>query len=545
MKAKIIATIGPSIMDEGKLIEVKKIGVTNFRFNTAHMNIGDMEKYIELLNKVFGDRNRFSVMIDLKGPELRTSDFENGYYAFETGKEYWIGDSSKVSLNNNSILNDLEPGVSIYLSDGKIKLSVEKVEMNKVLVRVIEGGKARSHSRVNIPGVKLNLGSLTDRDINFVKEGIKNNIDFFALSFAQDENDVKKLRDVIYELGGKQLIISKIETSSGVRNSYSISKYSDFVMIARGDLGVELPLNEVAVFQKIITRDVKRAGKQVILATQILESMVANEEPTRAEISDITNAIYDGVDAFLLTDETAIGSYPVEALKYLSTTIEYSEKFSQTSFDMDNTFSNPISFSVAKSAKIMSDNLGIDILAFTKNGSTIKTLSSLRVSNKIYGITFDPNIYRWMHLYHNVTPILVQFWENWKISDYINEISKELNALNGTKYVVVSGEDYFIFGGTNDVKIHIIGEFLGRGKYEGKTVCGEFGKDIVVHGENDGIDEAKVVLFRDIPPFKLIDVLKSKNISYATTFNFSKYPDIGKKVCLDSDTGILYYYQDK
>ncbi len=541
MKAKIIATFGPSIMDEGRLTEIRDIGIKNFRFNTAHMNPGDMGKYIDLLNRIFGNRNKFSVMIDLKGPELRTNEFKDGYFQFETGKEYWLGDGCDVSLNNNTVLDYLEPGVLIYLSDGKIKLYVEKTGINKVLVSAIEGGKVRSHSRVNIPGVKLKLGSLTDRDISFVEEGIRNNVDFFALSFTQDEEDVKKLRDLIYELKGRQLIISKIETSSGVKNSYSISKYSDFVMIARGDLGVELPLNEVAVLQKTITRDVKRSGKQVILATQILESMVSNGEPTRAEISDITNAIYDGVDAFLLTDETAIGNHPVDALRYLSTTIEYSEKFSQITFDVENTFSNPISFSVAKSAKIMSDSLGIDVLAFTKNGSTIKILSSLRIKNRIYGITFDPDIYRWMHLYHNITPILVQFKENGTIGDYINDISRELGSPNGTKYVIVSGEDYFIFGGTNDVKIHIIGEFLGRGNYSGETFCGEFGKDIVVYDEHNEIRNAKVVLFKDIAPFKLIESLRSKNISVATTFNFSKYPEKGKKVCLDSETGILYY----
>lgn len=541
MKAKIIVTFGPAIMDEKILLEIRKLGVRNFRLNSAHIKTSDIGEYMNKLNSVYEERNEYSVMIDLKGPELRTGDFPSNTYKFEDGKEYCIGEGCEIRLNNESILKDLKKGNSIYLSDGKVRLIVTETGTNKIFAKAVQAGVIRSKSRVNIPDVKLKLGSLTDRDIEFIESGINSEVDFFALSFVQDEEDVKNLRNVINDKNGRQLIISKIETLSGVKNSISISKFSDFVMIARGDLGVELPISEVAVLQKRITQEAKKIGRQVILATQILESMVSNEEPTRAEISDITNAIYDGVDSFLLTDETAIGIHPVEAVEYLIQTIDYSEKYSNLNIEIENSFSNPISFAVAKSAKIMSDNLGYDIMAFTKNGNTIRVLSSLRVKNKIYGITYDPMIYRWMHLYHNINPVLVKLDEKKRIADYLSDLKEKLNIPNGKKFIIVSGEDYFVFGGTNDVKVHLIGEFIGRGNYNGKTICGEFGKDIIIYEGGKIINNAKVVIFEYAPSFSLIDNLRKSGIFVCTNFNFIKKPENGKKVCLDNESGILYY----
>jgi pyruvate kinase len=540
MKSKIIVTLGPSIMDSKKLRQLKNMGVRVFRFNSAHMEISDIKKYIGLIKNSYGSRNDFAVMIDLKGPELRTNDFPTGQFQIFKGYKYKIGEKGEIQLNNNDILKQLNSGNIIYLNDGKIRLKVLTNESNFIITESLDNGILRSKARVNIPGIKLDLGSLTERDRKFLEEGIKQEVDFFALSFTQDEEDAKSLKDTIGEMGGNQLVIAKIETAIGVKNSSKIAMYSDFVMVARGDLGVELPLSEVAVAQKRITREVKNIGRQVILATQILESMVLMDEPTRAEISDITNAVYDGVDSFLLTDETAIGKYPIEAVKFLIDTINYSEKFQSFKADVENYDYNPISFSMGESASLISDNLGFDIIAFTKNGSTIKIISSMRPRNNIFGLTYNEKLYRQMLAYHNISPILIKFRENYDVTDYIREVSENIGFEKGRKFIVVSGEDYFIFGGTNDVKIHINGEFIGRGQYNGKTVCGEFGKDIINYSGNIP-SGAKIILFQIDPPNKLRDKLLKSGIGICTNFNFRFVPENGKNVCLDGETGILYY----
>lgn len=540
MKSKIIVTLGPSIMDSKKLRQLKNMGVRVFRFNSAHMEISDIKKYIGLIKNSYGSRNDFAVMIDLKGPELRTNDFPTGQFQIFKGYKYKIGEKGEIQLNNNDILKQLNSGNIIYLNDGKIRLKVLTNESNFIITESLDNGILRSKARVNIPGIKLDLGSLTERDRKFLEEGIKQEVDFFALSFTQDEEDAKSLKDTIGEMGGNQLVIAKIETAIGVKNSSKIAMHSDFVMVARGDLGVELPLSEVAVAQKRITREVKNIGRQVILATQILESMVLMDEPTRAEISDITNAVYDGVDSFLLTDETAIGKYPIEAVKFLIDTINYSEKFQSFKADVENYDYNPISFSMGESASLISDNLGFDIIAFTKNGSTIKIISSMRPRNNIFGLTYNEKLYRQMLAYHNISPILIKFRENYDVTDYIREVSENIGFEKGRKFIVVSGEDYFIFGGTNDVKIHINGEFIGRGQYNGKTICGEFGKDIINYSGNIPSD-AKIILFQIDPPNKLRDKLLKSGIGICTNFNFRFVPENGKNVCLDGETGILYY----
>jgi len=540
MKSKIIVTLGPSIMDSKKLRQLKNMGVRVFRFNSAHMEISDIKKYIGLIKNSYGSRNDFAVMIDLKGPELRTNDFPTGQFQIFKGYKYKIGEKGEIQLNNNDILKQLNSGNIIYLNDGKIRLKVLTNESNFIITESLDNGILRSKARVNIPGIKLDLGSLTERDRKFLEEGIKQEVDFFALSFTQDEEDAKSLKDTIGEMGGNQLVIAKIETAIGVKNSSKIAMYSDFVMVARGDLGVELPLSEVAVAQKRITREAKNIGRQVILATQILESMVLMDEPTRAEISDITNAVYDGVDSFLLTDETAIGKYPIEAVKFLIDTINYSEKFQSFKADVENYDYNPISFSMGESASLISDNLGFDIIAFTKNGSTIKIISSMRPRNNIFGLTYNEKLYRQMLAYHNISPILIKFRENYDVTDYIREVSENIGFEKGRKFIVVSGEDYFIFGGTNDVKIHINGEFIGRGQYNGKTVCGEFGKDIINYSGNIP-SGAKIILFQIDPPNKLRDKLLKSGIGICTNFNFRFVPENGKNVCLDGETGILYY----
>jgi len=540
MKSKIIVTLGPSIMDSKKLRQLKNMGVRVFRFNSAHMEISDIKKYIGLIENSYGSRNDFAVMIDLKGPELRTNDFPTGQFQIFKGNKYKIGEKGEIQLNNNDILKQLNSGNIIYLNDGKIRLKVLTNESNFIITESLDNGILRSKARVNIPGIKLDLGSLTERDRKFLEEGIKQEVDFFALSFTQDEEDAKSLKDTIGEMGGNQLVIAKIETAIGVKNSSKIAMHSDFVMVARGDLGVELPLSEVAVAQKRITREVKNIGRQVILATQILESMVLMDEPTRAEISDITNAVYDGVDSFLLTDETAIGKYPIEAVKFLIDTINYSEKFQSFKADVENYDYNPISFSMGESASLISDNLGFDIIAFTKNGSTIKIISSMRPRNNIFGLTYNEKLYRQMLAYHNISPILIKFRENYDVTDYIREVSENIGFEKGRKFIVVSGEDYFIFGGTNDVKIHINGEFIGRGQYNGKTICGEFGKDIINYSGNIP-SGAKIILFQIDPPNKLRDKLLKSGIGICTNFNFRFVPENGKNVCLDGETGILYY----
>ena len=319
---KIVATIGPASFKEDVLRRMYSTGLSSIRINTAHVESGyikEVRKIVDGLNR--GLNRHVSILVDLKGPELRTGTFRNGILPLKTGMKLradLTGEAGDITFSHREALDILEPRDIVLLSDGRIRMRVQEKNSHYVEFESMDDGTLRDRSRVNIPGKFLPIGTLSDRDRQFLREGIESGVELFAQSFVQRKEDVIALQSEIDSLGGDQFIVSKIETKSGFQNIRSISMVSDFIMVARGDLGVELPLKEVAIAQKRIIEEAHNHGVPSIVATQVLESMVNSSSPTRAEVSDVTNAILDNADALMLSEESAVGDYPDLAVKYLS-----------------------------------------------------------------------------------------------------------------------------------------------------------------------------------------------------------------------------------
>ncbi len=396
---KIIATIGPACSDPETLKGMVRAGLNNVRINTAHIEKGYITKIRKMVDQVNEEtKASVGIMVDLKGPELRTRAYDGGgRMEIKAGNTYRFSDDESdprnIGVNYLNVIDTLEPGDLILVSDGKITLRVVQKSGNTVEVKALDsGGVIRDRGgRINIPGKVLNLGVTTERDELFIKEGIEaGGVEFFALSFVQTRENVEELQELVMSQGGDQLIVSKIETKSGLQNISDISRVSDFIMVARGgDLGgVEMPLEEVIVAQKQIIRESHKHGVPTIVATQVLESMVSNPVPTRAEVSDVTNAILDNADVLMLSEETAIGKYPVESVEYLKNISEYVERSYGNFAGPEEFLGNRIAYSIAMAARVVASEIrAAGILAFTQSGNTAKMLSAVRPPCPVYAVT--------------------------------------------------------------------------------------------------------------------------------------------------------------
>ncbi len=536
MKTKIVATVGPASESPEMLAKMNGYGLTLVRINSAHAETDYVSRITKAVRSINPD---VGVMIDLKGPELRTGTFAGGRFEVQTGREYRIG--RDITINNDRAFDNVEEGDSVLMSDGEVEFTL--IDKKNMIIRASNNGVLRDRSRVNIPGRFVEIGSLTDRDKAFILKGIEEKVDFFALSFVQNDSNVKALRDVIIDNGGDQYIISKIETKSGLDNIDSISRASDGIMVARGDLGVEIPLKEVVMAQKEIIRVAHQYGIFTIVATQVLESMVNNSVPTRAEISDITNAIIDGADAIMLSEESAIGKYPDLAVKTLSDVSNYVENL--VNFRSSDSFlGNRIAFSVAMAAKVLADDINADgIVALTHTGSTVRMLSSLRPRSRIYAATVSKGLSRKLNIFFGVTPLNIRSdAESLKfeeISDYLKDSGF---FRKGDKIVLTSGDPYFVFGGTNDVRVIVIGDFLARGYPTGKSIEGIAtykGNGDILISDSTEINDTKYsgyIFTCSVKP-ETMRKLEGKTVIVRT--RIAKKIDEGEKIFIDGNTGII------
>ncbi|KAA8923141.1 pyruvate kinase [Thermoplasma sp.] len=536
MKTKIVATIGPASSSQDVMKGMIENGLSLVRINSAHADIRDVSsitKMVRSLNKDVG------IMIDLKGPELRTGEFPGGSLKIASGKEYIMG--RDIVLNNMNALSTVQVGDRILMSDGEVTFEVESTD--PFTIKALNDGVLRDRSRVNIPGRFIELGTITDRDRTFIKEGIADGVDFFALSFVQRADNVDSLRDFVMDSGGDQYIISKIETKSGLDNIVDIVKSSDGIMVARGDLGVELPLKEVVLAQKHIIKTAHEDGDFTIVATQVLESMVNNSSPTRAEISDITNAIIDNADALMLSEESAIGKYPVQAVRTLKEVSDYVEE--RVSFDSSYYFKgNTIAYSVARAAKILSDDIKSDgIVALTHTGSTVRMISSLRPKAMVYAATVSDSLARKLNIYFGVSPLHMEGnAENLSFSEIMDYIVGSGRFSDGSKLVMTSGDPYFTFGGTNDVKVAVVGKFIGRGYSFGESLSGTAtytgNGDILVadDGKTPNGDFKGYIFTSDIRP-SLMSSIKGKTV--VTKARLVRRIQEGERIYIDGNTGII------
>lgn len=552
-RTKIVATIGPASFKRSLLKTMFRNNLSAIRINTAHIEPGYIQKVKTVVDEINSEIHKHvGIMVDLKGPELRTGVFKNGSLQVNRGKEYTVGKGGDIEFNHNSALASLHEGDQILLSDGKIRMRVTKAIGGKISVKSRDSGVLRDRSRVNIPGKFIELGTLTDRDISFMEEGIKTGVNFFAQSFVQRDQDVINLQKMISERGGNQYVISKIETRSGMQNLKGIVRNSDLVMVARGDLGVELPLREVSVAQKDIIKIAHKVGVPAIVATQMLESMVKSSSPTRAEISDVTNAILDNADAVMLSEETAIGDFPVAAVRYLRMISDYVESEREEMPEPAEFFGNPVAYSIAKASKVVSQEIRADaILAFTKTGNTAKMISAIRPHAPLIAAVESENVARKLNLYWGVEPTVLDSTnlEELDFNSILNVIVKNSSLKKGNRIVITSGAPYFVFGGTNEVRVATVGNFIGRGYPLGKSVDGKVtlkqsgkGDILVVSGNtvSESVESRfRGIIFTEDISQKLKNELISKKITILYRTRLAGGIDEGQMVHIDGFTGVI------
>ncbi|MEX1013842.1 MAG: pyruvate kinase [Candidatus Paceibacterota bacterium] len=395
-KTKIVATIGPSSEDERTLSKMIKEGLNIMRLNFSHGDFNEHQKRVDIWRKIAKQQNKnLGILQDLSGPKIRIGDFEtekitlkkNSKFIFTTEKIK--GTKEKVYVNYPLLVKDLKKGDNILLDDGKLRLEVEKIKNKEIITKVLIGGEIRGRRGVNLPGANLKISALTPKDKKDLDFAAKNNIDFVALSFVRSVNDIRQLRSLMKKKKIDAEIISKIETQQAVDNIDEIINETDGVMVARGDLAIEIGPEKVPSIQKMIIRKCNDLGKPVITATQMLESMINNPVPTRAEVSDIANAILDGTDAVMLSGETTVGEYPVEVVKVMTRTALETELRQKERNLKEEKKDKGVVDSITQSATKTAKEINASVLvALTKSGFTGRMISRFKPKLKI--LSFSP-----------------------------------------------------------------------------------------------------------------------------------------------------------
>ena len=417
IKTKIVCTLGPASNNEDMLTQLILNGMNVARFNFSHGSYEDHKKALELVKKVSKKLNiPVATMLDTKGPEVRLGKFENAMNLIEGSNfilttDDIIGNCEKASITYKDLYKDVKIGDTILLNDGLVELKVINVKENHdIHCIVLNTGVVSSNKSINLPDVSLGLPSLTDKDISDIMFAIENKFDFIAASFVRKAQDVLKIKEILNNNNASDIkIISKIENKEGLYNFDEILEASDGIMVARGDLGVEMPMERIPILQKQFITKCYQAGKPVITATQMLESMVNNPRPTRAEVSDVANAIIDGSSAIMLSAESAVGKYPCECVKTMvniasevESQIDYWNRFKEREHEIKNYDKSIINYSSCLTALHMNTKA---ILAFTLSGETARLLSRFRPAIPIYAITPNENVYNQLSLSWGVTPI--------------------------------------------------------------------------------------------------------------------------------------------
>ena len=490
-RTKIVCTLGPASEKEEVLTALIENGLNVTRMNFSHGSHEEHKGRMDLVKKVREKLNKpVALLLDTKGPEIRTGNFDQPEVLLEEGQKFTItmkdviGTKEICTVSYKGLANDVVAGDTILIDDGLVGLRVEEVNGDDILCIVENSGIVKNHKGVNVPGVKINLPALTDKDISDIEFGISQGIDFIAASFVRKVSDVLAIREVLERNNATDIqIISKIENQEGVDNLDDIIAVSDGIMVARGDLGVEIPTEEIPVVQKMMIAKCNKAGKPVITATQMLDSMMRNPRPTRAEVTDVANAIYDGTDAIMLSGETAAGKYPVEAVKIMATIAKRTEE--TLNYDNNETVTDAISHATCTTAVNLNASA---IITSTSSGHTARMVSKCRPKCPIIATTNDEKVMRRLALTWGVYPVKAEVAGNTdEVIENSIETSKNAGYINNGELVVITaGVPVGISGTTNLIKVHVISEEIVKGIGIGsKTVEG---KVRIVKGEEDCID---------------------------------------------------------
>lgn len=477
-KTKIICTLGPATEDDRVLRQLMTEGMNVARFNFSH---GDHAQHARNLERVRSLREELGLpiaaLLDTKGPEIRVGDFKEGKVQLADGQKFTlttreiVGDQNEVSITYKNLIHDIEVGTRILIDDGLISMRVESMTDTDIVCVVENGGPVSNHKGVNVPNVALSMPYVSEKDRDDIIFGIEQGFDFIAASFVRTADDILQIRDILSQHNCNFInIIAKIENMQGVNNIDEIIRVSDGVMIARGDMGVEIPFEDVPSIQKMIIKKVYNAEKIVITATQMLDSMMKNPRPTRAEATDVANAIYDGTSAIMLSGETAAGLYPVEALKTMVRIAERTEadidlvkRFNSRENLVNPDITNAIAHATCTTAM---DLNAAAIVTVTKSGKTARMISKYRPSCPIIGCTPYENVWRQLNLSWGVRPLMVEEKDNTdELFEHAIELAeKEGYVKQGEITVITAGVPLGVSGTTNLIKVHVVGHILVKGR---------------------------------------------------------------------------------
>lgn len=509
-KTKIVCTIGPASESEEMLEKLIKAGMNVARLNFSHGDHAEHKARIDTIRKVSKRLGKtVAILLDTKGPEIRTHNMKDGLIELEKGSEVTVsmteveGTPEKFSVTYENLINDVEEGSYILLDDGLIELQVKSIDKanGEVLCDVLNTGELKNKKGVNLPGVKVSLPGITDKDADDINFGISEGVDFIAASFVRRPSDVLDIRKLLEAKQNKNIsIIPKIENQEGIDNIKEILEVSDGLMVARGDMGVEIPPESVPMVQKDLIRQCNKLGKPVITATQMLDSMQRNPRATRAEASDVANAIYDGTDAVMLSGETAAGQYPEEAVKTMRNIAvsaeaaqDYKKLLSDRTKLVETSLVNAIGVSVAHTAL----NLNVKaIVAATESGSTARTISKYRPQSDIIAVTPNVETARQCALVWGIFPVVK---EGRKTTDALlnNAVATAVETervQNGDLIIITAGVPTGEKGTTNMMKLHLVGDELAKGQGIGRSSV--VGKTLVVKdaSELEGKDLSESII---------------------------------------------------
>ena len=477
-RTKIVCTLGPSTDKEDVLRNLMKNGMNVARMNFSHGTHEEQKARLDMIKKLREELNLpVAALLDTKGPEIRIGDVEGGKLELKPGQEFtltteeMLGTEKKVTITYKELYKDVEAGDSILIDDGLIGMEVVRIDESDIVCRVKNGGFISNHKGVNVPGVELNMPFVSPKDLADIVFAVEQDYDFIAASFTRTAEDIMEIRKILQEHGGEKIhIIAKLENKQGVKNCEDILRVADGIMIARGDMGVEIPLEEVPVIQKELIRKAMHMGKPVITATQMLDSMMKNPRPTRAETSDVANAIYQGTSAIMLSGETAAGAYPIEAVQTMAKIaerteqdIDYSREFKPRKLAEAPDVTSAISHATCTTA---ADLKAAAIVAVSKSGRTVSRIAKYLPVCPIIGCTTDERVYRQLNLLWGVTPVVMKEANTAdELFDHAVELAEQKGLIaRGELVVIAAGVPVGLSGTTNMLKVQLAGNALVTGK---------------------------------------------------------------------------------
>lgn len=473
-KTKIVATIGPASWDEATLRELFAAGVNVCRLNFSHGDYKSHKQTMDRIKKVREEMNLpIALMLDTKGPEIRTVTFKGGEATLQEGASFALyveereGDEAGVAITYGELYKDVAPGQMILMDDGLLALEVEAIEGTTIHTKVLNGGLIKDHKGINVPGASIQLPALTEKDVADIRFGIEEGVDFIAASFIRKKDDLLAIRDVLESYGGEGVkVIAKIENKEGIENMDAIASFADGIMVARGDMGVEIETERVPLVQKQLIERAIDEGIPVITATQMLDSMMRNPRPTRAEVGDVANAIIDGTSAVMLSGETAGGKYPLEAVKTMAKVCAVTE----AALDYENILNKSAKFKrnttnvIVRHAVEMAEELSADaIVIATSTGFSSRNLAKFRPEMDTFAVTDDDRVLRQMGLQWGVTGVKGKT-RGREIFEHTAKVVKRAGYIkDGDLIVMVAGIPQGVAGSTNVVKVHQVASTLHKG----------------------------------------------------------------------------------